>query len=204
MAVAAVAQRAAIEDAEAGVGVPAAALDEVAAVGEARVRLLRRAEQLVRQREQLGVAAGVRVGERRDPAVRAVAVTRERAGAREPRLEPLREREPEAARVRAHAEERAQGDHVVVRRGLAVNAVGAEVLLQVAVELGQREAAQAAVTVEAGHGERGDQQRVELERAVVALGRQRRSHVARLCGDARPRAAHRARPRRSPAMRRSS
>ena len=65
-------------------------------------------------------------------------------------------------------------------------AIGAEVLGQVAVELGEREAAQAAVAVESRYGEGGEQQRVELERAVVALGGERGAHVTRLGGDALP------------------
>jgi hypothetical protein len=84
-----------------------------------------------------------------------------------------------AARVLAQAGERAQGDHVVVRRALAVDAIGQEVLGEVAVELGDGEGEQLGVLErEADHRER-----VQLERAVVALGRERLADVPGLDGD---------------------
>ena len=54
-------------------------------------------------------------------------------------VEARRERDPVAAGVLARADERAQRDRVVVRRGLAVDAVGVEVRGEVAVELGDGE-----------------------------------------------------------------
>ncbi len=90
------------------------------------------------------------------------------AGLRELLVEAAAEVEAEAARVLARREERAQREQVVVRRGLAVHAVGPEVGVEVRVELLERELGQRAVGIERGHAERGDQQRVELERAVVA------------------------------------
>ena len=71
---------------------------------------------------------------------------------------------------------------MVVRRALPVHAVGPEVLEQVLVQLGHRQVEQA--VVQCGQRQRHDQQRVELERAVVALRRERRAHVARLRLDA--------------------
>jgi hypothetical protein len=47
--------------------------------------------------------------------------------------------EREAASVLAHAHERPQDDEVVVGRALDVDAVGAEVRAEVAMQLGQRE-----------------------------------------------------------------
>ncbi len=58
-------------------------------------------------------------------------------------VEPRRERDPEPGRVLANAHERAKDDQVIVGRGFDVDAVGAEVGAQVAVELGEREADQA-------------------------------------------------------------
>ena len=55
-------------------------------------------------------------------------------------------------------------------RALAVNAVGARALEQAAAELGERVFGQLAVGVErVGKRQSRDEQRVELERAVVAL-----------------------------------
>ena len=80
--------------------------------------------------------------------------------------------EREAPGVLAHAHERPQDDEVVVGRALDVDAVGAEVRAQVALELGQREVEQLAVLVQAWQREGDDEQRVELERAVVAPRRE--------------------------------
>ena len=54
---------------------------------------------------------------------------------------------------------------------------------EVAVELGDGELEQA-VAVELGQRERGDEQRVQLERAVVALRREVRADVRDLLGEA--------------------
>ena len=71
------------------------------------------------------------------------AVGEEGAGAGDALVEAGRQLEPVAARVLARADERAQRDRVVVRGGLAVDAVGVEVGREVAVELGDRRARRA-------------------------------------------------------------
>ena len=174
MAVAAVAERAAVEDQEARLGIPAAALDVVAAVGERNVPFTRAVA------EQRGVVAGVGVRQRGDGAVGAGAVGEEGLRAGDALVEAGRELDLVAAGVLARADERAQRDRVVVRRGLAVDAVGVEVRGEVAVELGDGEVG----GVELGEREAGDQQRVELERAVVAGGGEVGADVLDLVGEA--------------------
>ena len=160
MAVAAVAERAAVEDQEARLGIPAAALDVVAAVGERDVPFGRPVA------EQRGVVAGVGVGQRRDRAVGARAVGEEGLRAGDALVEAGRQLDAVAAGVLARADERAQRDRVVVRRGLAVDAVGVEVGGEVAVELGDGE--------------------VGGSRARGTRGRRSAARRARACGGCAP------------------
>ena len=145
-------------------------------------RAARHARAAARPAPAARVVAGVAVRERRDRPVGALHVQREVARARQPLVEAARQLDVVATAVLACADERAQGDHVVVRAALAVHAVGAEVGQQVLVQLARGQLEQA--RLEVGERERGDQQRVELERAVVALGGEVVAHVAGLLAQA--------------------
>ena len=182
VAVAAVAERPAVEDQV----VRTRALDEVAAVLEAR-GLGRPAVQLGREQprgqlQQHRVVTGVAVRQRRNRPVPGAACAARSRREREPLVEAARQLDVVATAVLACADERAQGDHVVVRAALAVHAVGAEVGQQVLVQLARGQLEQARLEVR--ECERGDQQRVELERAVVALGGEVVADVAGLLAQA--------------------
>ena len=184
VAVAAVAQRPAVEDQVAArprAGRSSRRRGSSRGPAGARARSSR-ASSFARQAQQLAVVARVAVRQRRDRAVGAAHVVREVARAAQPLVEARGQRDVEAAAVLARADERAQGDHVVVRAALAVHAVGAEVGQQVGVQLARRQLLEAGDQVR--QRERGEQQRVELERAVVALVRQVVAHVDRLVAQA--------------------
>ncbi len=97
---------------------------------------------------------------------------REVTCASQPLVEFGAEFEAEAARVLARTEKRAQHDVVIVGRALAMDAVGTDVLEEVAMQFVDGKSQQAAVRVEDGQRQRGDEQRIQLERAVVALAGQ--------------------------------
>jgi hypothetical protein len=130
------------------------------------------------------VVAVVGVGQRRDLPVRAVDMTCELARALESRLVLVAEVVAEPARVLERAEQRPEHEHVVVRRRLAVNAVGVEIGRSVFAQRVEREVGEAAVGIELRNAERSDEQPVELERAVVAARGEPAAHVVDLVCDA--------------------
>ena len=109
---------------------------------------------------------------------------REVARAGQPLVEFGAELETEAARVLARAEKRAEHDVVIVGRALTMDAVGTDVREEVAMQFLDGERQQAAVRVEHGQRQRGDEQGVQLERAVVALAGQVRAQMCDLCAEA--------------------
>ena len=95
-----------------------------------------------------------------------------------------RQRDAEAARVFEHTQIRAQGDVVIVRRRLAMDAVGADVLEQVRVHLVHGKLEQRALGIELRDASVAMKRAYELEGAVIALGGERAPHVAHLALDA--------------------
>src|SRR6185295_2759191 len=83
----------------------------------------------------------------------------------------IRKLQPKATGVLARAQKRAQRDHVIVRRLLAMNAVWSNIREQISMQLRDRKLKQA-VAIQLRQSERGDKECVELERAVIAFGRQ--------------------------------
>src|SRR5581483_4452669 len=181
--VAPVAERPAVEHQEA----IALALQVVAPVRKGDVaprrRLVVPTEEPAGEREQLAVAARVAVGERGDPAVRAMDVAGEVARPCEPLVVAAAEVEPVPRGVLARRDERPERDEVVVRRRLPVDAVGVKGVAKVAAQRVDGEGEQS-VLVELGERERQQKERVELEGAVVPLGRQRGANVPRLRSEA--------------------
>ena len=142
------------------------------------------AEQAPRTLEEAQVRAAVRVREGRDAAVGPMAVEGELASARQPGVVAVGQRDPEPPGVLSHADERAERDHVVVRRALAVDAIRQHVGQEVLGEGRDGEVEERAGGIQLGKGERRDEERVELEGAVVPLGREPTPQIADLRGEA--------------------
>src|SRR6185295_6642256 len=111
----------------------------------------------------------VAVGERRDAAVGTMTVERELAGPGEALVECRRNVEAEPPGVLTESDERAQHDVVIVRRAFALDAVAEDVGQQIAGDRVGREPQQPSAGIEIGQRQRRGEQRVELERAMIAL-----------------------------------
>ena len=176
--VAAVAERAGVEHQPPLVGeggaplAPAAALHHVPAHGNDTFRSaggvpvaargggpaqLGQPEEPVGEQEQVRVVLLVGVRQGGDRAVGTVQVEGDAAGQPEPVVVAVGHGEPEAAGVLTRAEERPQGHVVVVRRALAVDAVGPHVLEQVAVQLRPGQVPELARRVDRGQRQRRDE-----------------------------------------------
>src|SRR3954454_22420837 len=203
---AAIADSAAVEDQialvrQGGAAIaPAAALDVVPTLGKARgdrrwrlaraaaradVTEIRTPQQLAGDREQVQVAAAVAVRQRRNGAIGTMTVQRELARARQPLVEPWRQRQVKTPRVLAYADEGSQRDVVVMRRALTVHAVGQHVGEQVLVQRANREPEQCTVAVERRNRKRGNEQGVELEGAVIPFVREVAAQIRDLRVEAR-------------------
>jgi hypothetical protein len=135
--------------------------------------------------QQLEIAPGVAVRQRRDVAVGPMAVHRELARPLQPLVEPVRQNQVEAPGIFPHSDQRPEHDVVVVGRSFALHAVGEDVALHVGVEAIDGKVQQFTVGVEAGQRQRDDEQPVQFERAVITLGRQVSAKVAHLLANAR-------------------
>src|SRR5690349_16662272 len=86
-------------------------------------------------------------------------------------VETGRQRQTEASRILARAQKRAQCDHVIVRRLLAMDAVWSNIREQISMQLRDRKLKQI-IPAQLRQRERGKEERVKLERAMIAFGSQ--------------------------------